>query len=238
MNLKNLKYLFLLMMAVFVLSSCSENDNSYDAYANWQQRNEQAFADTLAYAKKMGESQGWYVFRNWSLENQTPNKDRDGNNLSLTYNDYDNIIVHVLEKGEGSGCPMYTDSVKVSYRGSLIETTDKDGNVNAGYVFDKTFEGTYNKATAQLTTMAVNGGWVDGFTTALLKMHIGDHWMVYMPYQLGYGSSGNSNAGIPGYSMLRFEIVLNSYYRPGQVVPGSRAAQSASDKGKGIWITQ
>ena len=225
--------MFLLMMAVFALASCSEDDNSYDAYANWQQRNEQAFADTLAYAKKMGESNGWYVFKNWTLENQTPNKDANGNEVSLSYNDYDHIIVHVLEKGEGSGCPMYTDSVKVSYRGSLLETTDKDGNVNAGYVFDKTFEGTYNKATAQLSSFAV-GGVVDGFTTALLHMHIGDHWMVYIPYQLGYGTTVQGS--IPAYSMLRFEIVLDSYYRPGQVVPGSRAVQPSAGKGK--WITK
>jgi len=225
--------MFLLMMAVFALASCSEDDNSYDAYANWQQRNEQAFADTLAYAKKMGESNGWYVFKNWTLENQTPNKDANGNEVSLSYNDYDHIIVHVLEKGEGSGCPMYTDSVKVSYRGSLLETTDKDGNVNAGYVFDKTFEGTYNKATAQLSSFAV-GGVVDGFTTALLHMHIGDHWMVYIPYQLGYGTTVQGS--IPAYSMLRFEIVLDSYYRPGQVVPDSRAAFTSTGKGK--WITE
>ena len=233
MNLKKIKYMFLLMMAVFALASCSEDDNSYDAYANWQQRNEQAFADTLAYAKKMGESNGWYVFKNWTLENQTPNKDANGNEVSLSYNDYDHIIVHVLEKGEGSGCPMYTDSVKVSYRGSLLETTDKDGNVNAGYVFDKTFEGTYNKATAQLSSFAV-GGVVDGFTTALLHMHIGDHWMVYIPYQLGYGTTVQGS--IPAYSMLRFEIVLDSYYRPGQVVPDSRAAFTSTGKGK--WITE
>ena len=68
MKLRISKYLFLLVMAVFALSSCSENDDSYDEYANWQERNEQAFADTLAYAKKMGESQGWYVYRKWSLE--------------------------------------------------------------------------------------------------------------------------------------------------------------------------
>ena len=56
MKLRISKYLFLLVMAVFALSSCSEDDNTVDEYANWQQRNEQAFADTLAYARKMGEA--------------------------------------------------------------------------------------------------------------------------------------------------------------------------------------
>ena len=56
MNLKSLKYFFFLMMAVITLSSCSEDDDNVSEYANWQERNEQAFADTLAYARKMGEA--------------------------------------------------------------------------------------------------------------------------------------------------------------------------------------
>ena len=54
MNLKSLKYFFFLMMAVITLSSCSEDDDNVSEYANWKERNEQAFADTLAYARKMG----------------------------------------------------------------------------------------------------------------------------------------------------------------------------------------
>lgn len=227
-----MKYLFLLLMSVFMLASCSENDDATDEYADWQVRNEQAFADTLAYAKKLGETNGWYVYRKWSLVDQTPNQDANGNSATLAYKDVDNIIVHVLNKGEGSGCPMYTDSVKVSYRGRLLGT---DTYPN-GYVFDTTFEGMYDKATAQLSKMAVNGGWVDGFTTALMNMHIGDHWMVYIPYQLGYGTTGNTSAGIPAYSMLRFEIALDSYYHVGKPVPDSRVAQDRATNG--VWITK
>ena len=169
------------MMAVFALSSCSEDDNTVDEYANWQERNEKAFADTLAYARQQiaNGSDEWKVILKWSLQNQTPNKDTNGNAVPLTYKDADYIVVHVLDKGKGSGCPMYTDSVKVSYLGRLLGTD----TYPAGYVFDKTFDGTYDKMTAQVATYAVNG-LVDGFTTALLNMHIGDRWMVYMPYQL------------------------------------------------------
>lgn len=221
------------MMSVVMLASCSEDDNTVDEYANWQQRNEQAFSDTLNYAKAQiaaGDA-SWKVIRQWSLDNQTPNKDSNGNDVQLTTKDCDNIIVHVLEEGKGSGCPMFTDSVKVSYRGRLLGTD----SYPAGYVFDKTFEGTYDKATAQLTSFAISGV-VDGFATALLNMHIGDHWMVYIPYQLGYGTTTSSSSSIPAYSMLRFEIVMDSYYRPGQTVPGSRAAKQAV--AKGLWITE
>lgn len=165
------------------------------------------------------------------MQNQTPNKDANGNTVSLTYKDVDYIVVHVLDKGKGSGCPMYTDSVKVSYRGRMLGTD----TYPAGYVFDKTFDGTYDKTTAQVATYAVNS-LVDGFTTALLNMHIGDRWMVYMPYQLAYGTTQSSSSTIPAYSMLRFEIVLDSYYRIGQVVPGSRAVEAG--KKQGTWITE
>lgn len=230
------KYLYVLLaafVAVFALSSCSEDDNTVDEYANWQERNENAFADTLAYARQQiaNGSDEWKVILNWSLQNQTPNKDVNGNTVSLTYKDVDYIVVHVLDKGKGSGCPMYTDSVKVSYRGRMLGTD----TYPAGYVFDKTFDGTYDKTTAQVTTHAVNG-LVDGFTTALLNMHIGDRWMVYMPYQLAYGTTQSSSSTIPAYSMLRFEIVLDSYYRIGQVVPGSRAVEAG--KKQGTWITE
>lgn len=221
------------MMAVFALSSCSEDDNTVDEYANWQARNEKAFADTLAYARQQiaNGSDEWKVILKWSLQNQTPNKDTNGNAVPLTYKDVDYIVVHVLDKGKGSGCPMYTDSVKVSYRGRMLGTD----TYPAGYVFDKTFDGTYDKTTAQVATYAVNG-LVDGFTTALLNMHIGDRWMVYMPYQLAYGTTQSSSSTIPAYSMLRFEIVLDSYYRIGQVVPGSRAVEAG--KKQGTWITE
>jgi len=235
MNLKNLKYLFLLVMAVFALSSCSEDDNTVDEYANWQERNEKAFADTLAMANAQisaGNTGEWKVIRTWSKQNQKPAQDLSGNDFSLTYKDYDNIVVHVIEEGKGSGCPMYTDSVKVSYQGRMLGTDSYPD----GYVFDKTFEGSYDKATAQLTSFAV-GGVVDGFATALMNMHIGDHWVVYIPYQLGYDANPPTNSVIPAYSMLRFEIVLDSYYRPGQKVPESRAAGEKAAKG-GVWITK
>ena len=217
MNLKNLKYLFFLLMTVFVLSSCSETDEDESKleYADWQARNDKAFADTLAYARQQGEANGWYVFRNWSLDNQTPNKDTNGNEASLTYNDDDYIVVHVLHKGEGTESPLYTDSIQVSYRGRLLPST----SYADGYVFDQTFEGTYSSKTAKPTKTTVNYGWIDGYTTALLKMHVGDRWMVFIPQNLGYGTTDNN--GIPAYSLLRFELVLNGYKR-----------------GSGAWVTQ
>ncbi len=195
------------MMAVLALSSCSENDNTTQEFENWQVRNEKAFTDTLNYARSVN-SDEWREILNWSLQNQTPNQTATGTTANLSYKDADYIVVHVLERGSGTTSPMYTDSVRVSYSGRLIPSASYAN----GYQFDKTYEGTYDKQTARTSTMAVSS-LVDGFATALLNMHVGDRWMVYIPYQLGYGTSGSSNGSIPGYSMLRFEITLNSYFR-------------------------
>ena len=48
---------------------------------------------------------------------------------------------------------------------------------------------------------------IDGFATALLNMHVGNYWRIYIPYQLGYGKSG-SDSTIPGYSILVFDLTL------------------------------
>lgn len=210
MRITSIKYLFLLMMSAFLLASCSETeDESDNEFANWQERNEQAFADTLAYARQHEGSGEWKVIRKWSLQNQTPNVDVNGNPLSPVYDDTDNLVVRVIEKGSGSDLPMFTDSVRVSYRGQILPSS----SYPAGYVFDATFSGTYDKKTALTVNMLISG-LTDGFATAMLNMHIGDHWMLYVPHQLGYGSQDQTSSGIPAYSMLRFEVVLDAYYRP------------------------
>lgn len=209
MILKNLKYLFLLLMSAFVLASCSETDEEGDSeYADWQAKNETAFAEVLAKAKQEGEANNWYIYRKWSMDNQTANKDNNDNPITPTYKELeDNIVVQVLGQGEGSAVrPLYTDSVMVSYKGMLMND----------YVFDSTFTGDYDVQKAQ-TANFLTSGLVDGFTTALMKMrHIGDHWMVTMPYTLGYGSQQSSDSNIPAYSMLKFEIVLKGCYKNGK----------------------
>ena len=209
MILKNLKYLFLLLMSAFVLASCSETDEEGDSeYADWQAKNETAFAEVLAKAKQEGEVNNWYIYRKWSMDNQTANKDNNDNPITPTYKELeDNIVVQVLGQGEGSAVrPLYTDSVMVSYKGMLMND----------YVFDSTFTDDYDVQKAQ-TANFLTSGLVDGFTTALMKMrHIGDHWMVTMPYTLGYGSQQSSDSNIPAYSMLKFEIVLKGCYKNGK----------------------
>jgi len=63
------------------------------------------------------------------------------------------------------------------------------------------------------TKFAVSGV-VKGFSTALMRMHRGDHWRIYIPYQLGYGSGARSV--IPAYSTLIFDLRLEDFWRKTQ----------------------
>ena len=79
-------------------------------------------------------------------------------------------------------------------------------------MFDSSYQGDYDVTTARPVTFCV-GALVDGFATALQHMHIGDQWRVYIPYQLGYGSS--EKTGIPAFSTLVFDIALVNYFKAG-----------------------
>ena len=136
-------------------------------------------------------------------------------------------MVRVVKNGSGSGCPLYTDSVLADYQGRLIPSaTYRDG-----YVFDQSWYGDeYAQASARPAHLSVSGV-VDGFTTALQNMHIGDNWVVYIPYQLGYYATAQSNGSIPAYSTLIFDIHLRGYYRAGTAMPDNKAKQ-------GVWVVE
>ena len=55
---------------------------------------------------------------------------------------------------------------------------------------------------------------LSAMTTALMNMHPGDRWRVYLPYQQGYGTT--SQTTIPAYSNLIFDIALQSFWHPGE----------------------
>ena len=46
------KYLYILLAAVLGLASCSETDNTYNPYENWQSRNAKWYEDTVQVARQ------------------------------------------------------------------------------------------------------------------------------------------------------------------------------------------
>ena len=218
-NIKTLIGIFCLggmMLSTGLFTSCTENDDTVEEYANWQSKNETYWDNlyTTTQQKIKGGDTSWKIILNYTFQNQ---KQTTGS--ALTYRPENYIIAHVEQAGTGTTSPLYSDSVSMHYMGRLIPST----TYTSGLIFDKSWSSNqFNTATSRPVhsyiglTYDAEGkptSLVDGFTTALMSMHRGDHWTVYIPYQLGYGEK---NSGVvPAYSTLIFDLRLNDFSHPG-----------------------
>jgi FKBP-type peptidyl-prolyl cis-trans isomerase FklB len=191
--MKDFKYI-LLSLILFplagMISSCSEEDNTEEEYANWQERNE-------------GTTDRWAVLANNGTYDKYLTYSKNESTSGLKNSDY--IYVEVVERGNGMECPIYTDNVRLAYRGRLIPSK----SYKEGYVFDQSFLNSFDWKTAGMVVLSPNAV-VEGFATALMNMHEGDRWIVHVPYQLGYGTTAMNS--IPAYSDLTFEIAVKSFW--------------------------
>lgn len=226
--MKHIYYIFAVLFTVCTLSACEEKSEVSNEFDNWVERNEAFMKDTLAHAvrqvatakQQWGEDWekhcDWRVYESYLVA--------EGGKKTWK----DSIAVHVIEHGEGNGCPLYTDSVRVTYAGRLMPTASFMSNDPAeyyyhfpGYVFDKS--GLSSKVNEVLDKRFEHpaifkvSSLVEGFTTTLLHMHIGDYWRVFIPSNMGYGANGSNS--IPGNSTLVFDMRLKAYYRTG-TTPG------------------
>ena len=198
---------FYLIALLPLLVSCGEDDDTAaNEFDNWQERNETYWNNLYQTATANADGR-WKILRTWSKD--------ASDKLSKT----DYVIVHAEEQGSGTVSPLYTDSVRIHYVGRLIPTD----NYPQGYQFDQSYTDRYDYATMRPYEGRASG-FVDGFTTALLNMHVGDMWRVYIPYTLGYGESDQNS--IPAYSTLIFDLKLVSFYRPGAVIPEWKAKRA------------
>mgnify|MGYP000554654912 FL=1 len=218
-NIKTLIGIFCLggmMLSAGLFTSCTENDDTVEEYANWQSKNETYWDNlyTTTQQKIKGGDTSWKIILNYTFQNQ---KQTTGS--ALTYRPENYIIAHVEQAGTGTTSPLYSDSVSMHYMGRLIPST----TYTAGLIFDKSWSSnTFNAATSRPNHSYIGLSYdskgkpislVDGFTTALMSMHRGDHWTVYIPYQLGYGEK--SSGVVPAYSTLIFDLRLNDFSHPG-----------------------
>ncbi|MBM4167977.1 MAG: FKBP-type peptidyl-prolyl cis-trans isomerase [Ignavibacteria bacterium] len=95
----------------------------------------------------------------------------------------------VIKMGSGKK-PKSNQTVRVHYRGKLVDGTEFDSSHNRG----------------QPVTFEV-GNVIAGFSEALLLMPAGSKWEIYIPAKLAYGEAG-AGAIIPPNSTLIFEIEL------------------------------
>ncbi len=216
------------MGVVFILLlflvSCSEDEKEWDPYYNWQARNEAWFrtvADSartaIASAKKQYGDQ-WQQHSQWlMLKRLDQSQSYDTGRLD------DSICVRIISRGTGDYSPVWSDSVRISFRGWMMPTTyrirnEQDQLVDSlqQFVFTQTYYGTFDPETAAPQLSPVNP-FVTGFNTALQYMVAGDDWLVYVPARLAYDSSAKDQ--IPAYSTLAWRIHLAAVYPAGIGVP-------------------
>lgn len=96
--------------------------------------------------------------------------------------------------------PNYDNTVVVEYKLYLISSY---GGYNTGNLLQESQEAVF---LLQNT--------VAGFAEGLHMMHVHDDYMLYIPYNLGYGSEGTGTEGnfgyIPPYSTLIYQVHLKA----------------------------
>ena len=97
----------------------------------------------------------------------------------------------VLQNGPGKR-PGLGDTVLVNFSARLIN----------GKLFDGTTPGLP-------ATLSVSGV-VRGLSEALQMMHVGDHWQLVIPTELGFGPRGAGNGIVPPNQALVFDVTLLS----------------------------
>lgn len=98
--------------------------------------------------------------------------------------------VQILDKGNGKQAEV-GKKVKVHYRGYLNNATVFDASFNRGQAFE-----------FPLGQGRVIKGWDEG----IAKLKVGDHAILRIPAELGYGP--RSTGSIPANSELIFEVIL------------------------------
>lgn len=175
-----LKTLLLFILAALAFASCSKDDETDTI---WRENNEAAFAKTAASSE----------FK--TIE--SPSKKGS-------------IAYRIIKSGDGK-TPLFTDNVKINYTGWYKEYDwdkgDSYTNENGVKVINKIiFDTTKNTTTTDTPRIFGVNSVVDGFSTALQHMKVGDKWEVWMPWRLAYGANGSQ--AIPAYTTLVFEIEL------------------------------
>ncbi len=95
----------------------------------------------------------------------------------------------VIKEGDGAS-PKVSDTFIAHYTGTLLNGEKFDSSVDRG-------------TPLELPMTAVIPGWTEG----LQLMKVGSKYRFYIPYQIGYGATGNGPR-IPPYSTLIFDLEL------------------------------
>lgn len=123
----------------------------------------------------------------------------------------------VLTQGSGDAIDA-KDTVRVNYRGTLIDGTEFDSSYSRG-------------RPAEFKVTRVIPGW----TQALEKMRVGDKWELFVPAKLAYGDHGHGPKIPPG-STLIFQVEVLGVTKPQEITSDIIKVPSAEEMKKGATI--
>lgn len=192
----------LLWMMFLAFTACSETTEE-STYFNWEERN-RTYLDSIANVARTNSSGEWKVIKSYTL----PADNLNGTVMTPDNTNY--IYVRVLGEGTGETTVKYQDTVRVHYRGKLMNGTVFEQSFKA---YELNEEALKVAIPSKFSASAVINGW----TTALQQMKEGDHWEVFIPWTLAYGptnssSTSSTSSTIEAYSVLRFEMYLARIY--------------------------
>lgn len=196
MNKKLLVFLPFLLILAGAFVSCEEVEEE-GKYANWQERN-QAYIDSIkslvgnnyvateeqALAIPVGEMFAILVENASTLDNPQY------------------IYCKKIKANTEGRRPLYTQSTDVFYYGTVITGESFEGNFKGYSAADQSFSGDKNPTVFDAPKRFTVTGWI--WTDPIQFMREGERWMLYVPWECGYGSSGSGS--IPGYSVLGFDL--------------------------------
>ena len=199
-----------LLLAIGALVSCEEVEEASE-YDNWRERNE-AFIDSIR--RETGEI---YVATEEDVQRVPEGQLFAIRDWQVSTNENAYYIyckkIKALDDYTTARRPLSTETVDVYYYGTLINGLRFDGNFSGYGAADQGFldKNDAEKAPTDFDSPAefdVNGNIISGWSIVLQYMYVGERWIVYIPWQCGYGSSGSSSGSIPGYSALAFDMQL------------------------------
>lgn len=199
-----------LLFAIGALVSCEEVEEASE-YDNWRERNE-AFIDSIR--RETGEI---YVATEEDVQRVPEGQLFAIRDWQVSTNENAYYIyckkIKALDDYTTARRPLSTETVSAYYYGTLINGLNFDGNFSGYGATDQGFldKNDAEKAPTDFDSPAefdVNGNIISGWSIVLQYMYVGERWIVYIPWQCGYGSSGSSSGSIPGYSALAFDMQL------------------------------
>jgi len=114
-------------------------------------------------------------------------------------NGYPGIYYQIINEGTGAK-PIIGNKVNVSYAGWTYNDTIDYSKTKCVLLESEAFDYSHDY------DFTVGSKVIDGWSLAIQYMPVGSKWRLFIPYDLAYGSTAQTN--IPAYSTLIFDISL------------------------------